>query len=131
LNRTINYHHDGHGLAESIEVTADDRDLERGGNASHRYRAVLGEKEVLAIQFQHGPRDGAGSTPGVLDSVLLAILIDRYEGFQHGPFASEENEKTLTYLYAALSTMKERADRRAAQNVLGKNERGAGDYDAR
>ena len=37
---------------------------------------------VATIQFQRGPRNVEGSTPGITEAVLYAVLIDRLEGFQ-------------------------------------------------
>jgi hypothetical protein len=126
--RTIGTHHDGHGLNESLVITADDRDTDKGGGASHRYEVAFehGDKdtqEAAFIQFQHGPRNVAGSKSGVTEAVLLAVLIDRLEGFQAGPFACRENAIILTKLEECLHWTKARADKRAARGVLGKNEK--------
>lgn len=117
------YHHDGHGLNDLHTIQADARDP-NAGNASHAYEVVDDTGEVLAhISFQHGPRNVPGSTPGVLDAAILAILIDRYEGFQSGPFACDENAAALGHLHLALDWMRTRATRRAARGVLGTSEK--------
>lgn len=125
MERLIETHHDGHGLNESIIIAAD--------AASHYYHAVIAapmaddaESGVfptpcVQVQFQHGPRNVEGSTPGATEAVLLAILIDRLRGFQTGPYACKENEEQLAHLKAALAAAKKRADERAARGVLGKN----------
>lgn len=119
-------HHDGHGLNDLITIYSDEPDVEKGGGACHRYRAIIGsaepswENDIANVQFQHGPRNVEGSEPGCTDGVLLAILIDRYEGFQAGPYACAENAETLGYMKAALGCMKSRADERASRGVLGK-----------
>ncbi len=130
----ITHHHDGHGLNDQTVIEADDRDP-KAGNASHSYLirrediedanpgpSPLNGNLCAVIHFQHGARDVEGSTPGILDGALLAVLIDRYEGFQAGPFACSENDKVLDMLHRTLGYMKARADARAAQKVLGKNE---------
>jgi hypothetical protein len=139
LTRTVPpVHHDGHGLNDLITITSDERDPD-GGGASHRYRAVIdvsgtrraleagctGQacEEVLTVQFQHGPRHLDSSTPGATDQVLLAILIDRYRGFQAGPFACRENALALTKMEEALHWMEHRANDRARRGVLGRNEK--------
>jgi hypothetical protein len=123
----IQTHHDGHGLNDLITIYADERDREKGGNGSHRYEALMpatgGERLVLGIQFQHGPREVEGSDSGCTEAVLLAVLIDRLEGFQSGPYACEENEEQLGYLRAAMASTRKRADDRAARGVLGRNEK--------
>lgn len=117
--REITTHHDGHGLAEKIILTADD--VNDTNKASHLYVAKIDGKEVLRIQFQEGPRDEPGSTPGVLDSVLLAIIEDRMNGFNAGPFSDRLNAIVATNAQTARLFLKERADQRARRGVLGKN----------
>lgn len=118
--RQIIDHHDGHGLAESIIVEADDFDP-NGGMASHHYTATINGAEVARLQFQQGPRNVAGSTPGVLDSVLLAIVIDRMRSFNAGPFNTRENALVMTHCQEALHWLRHRADERAIRGVLGQN----------
>lgn len=113
------HHHDGFGLNDLYTIEADDRDP-NAGNASHVYE-VLDENFIVDafVLFQHGRRDEPDSLKGILDAALVAILIDRYEGFQSGPFACEENEAVLDHLRAALDLMKARAAKQAARGVLG------------
>lgn len=131
----ITDHHDGHGLAELLVIKHDDRDTNAGG-ASHKYDvhylAPAAEEmpeqtgvfsAVARIKFQHGPRHVEGSTPGILDSVLIAIVLDRLRCFQAGPFASRENAIIITKLEESLMWMKKRADDRSKRGVLGKNEK--------
>ena len=126
---TIVDHHDGHGLNESILISRDERDIDGGGGASHRYTAAmlplgdgpLSASPVLDIQFQHGARDEEGSTAGVTDATLLAIVLDRYKAFQAGPFGCRENAIIITKLEESIHWMKHRADERARRNVLGHN----------
>lgn len=121
--RTIDDHHDGHGLNESILIEADE--LGPGG-ASHRYNLVIAglgvpgsPKTVGTIQFQEGPRNEDGSTPGVTEAAIVAVLIDRLRGFQAGPYACRENAIQLTKLEEVLHWTKARADARAKRGVLG------------
>jgi hypothetical protein len=126
--RTITTHHDRHGINDETVIEVDDKDPNAGG-ASHHYelsRPVPGwgtTKTHALIDFQHGPRLDLNSTPGILDGAILAVLIDRYECFQAGPFACRENALILTKLQEAMHWMKHRADERAQRNVLGKNEK--------
>ncbi len=129
----IKDHHDGHGLNDNLLITAEGRDFEIGGGASHNYkidvvsrRSLPGttrgvvRSDVAVIQFQHGPRDHDNSTAGVTDAALLAVVIDRYQAFQEGPYKCRENALVLTKLQEALHWMKHRADDRARRGVLGK-----------
>ena len=115
-HRRLLGHFDGHGLADSIEVIADESGP---GGASHEYRAYIGGKEVAHIQFQKGPRNESGSTPGVLDGVLLAIVIDRMRSFDAGEYRCRENSLVRTKAEEALHWLKHRADERARRDVLG------------
>jgi len=92
------------------------------GNASHVYGIQYDGGSVCRIPFQHGPRLQEGSKPGVFDDDLLAVLQDRMEGFQAGPFACVENGVALEHIRAAREALSERVARRISQGVLGKNE---------
>jgi hypothetical protein len=95
----------------------------KAGNASHTYGIQWGgPKDVLRVQFQHGPRGVEGSAPGIFDDDLLAIIEDRMAGFQSGPFACEENQKALVAIQQAREALGLRVARRIAQGVLGANE---------
>ena len=118
--REITEHHDGHGLNDSIVIRTDAPDHERGGGAAHHYKAESSYGYPLAdIQFQHGPRNVEGSTAGVTEAVLYAILLDRLRAFQAGPFPHPANEDQIQALELCLASTKARADERAARGVLG------------
>lgn len=116
--RTIDDHHDGHGLNESIFIVADEPDQ---GGASHRYELAINGELVAKISFQKGPRNVDGSTPGVTEAAIVAVLIDRLRGFQAGPYSCRENAIQLTKLEEVLHWTKARADARAKRGVLGTN----------
>lgn len=118
--RMIDDHHDGHGLNESILIHTDDADQ---SGAPHLYNLVIDKNSVGFVQFQKGPRNVAGSTPGATEAALLAVLIDRLRGFQAGPYSCRENAIQLTKLEEVLHWTKARADARAKRGVLGKNEK--------
>lgn len=120
MQREVTSHYDGHGLADSIKITSDEPDANAGG-APHEYVMTIDGNQVGNIQFQHGARNSEGSTPGILDSCLLAIVIDRLKCFQAGPFSSRQNALVITKCEEALMWMKNRADERAARGVLGHN----------
>lgn len=120
--RTLDIHHDGHGLNESIVITTDTPDP---SGAAHEYSAHIESGadgwQVAHVQFQKGPRNVEGSIAGMTEAALLAILIDRLRGFQAGPYSCRENAIQLTHLEECLHWTKARADERARRNVLGKN----------
>lgn len=107
-----------------VNVAALDEPDPNAGGASHLYAIQYGGPEdICRIQFQHGPRGVAGSTPGVFEDALLAILEDRVAAFQAGPFACAENDRTLAGIRAARQGQADRVAARMAKNVLGVNEK--------
>lgn len=99
----------------------DERDPD-AGNASHLYGVQYGgPADVLRIPFQHGPRGVDGSTPGIFDDALLAVVEDRLDGFQSGPFACEANAVALEAIRAARQALAHRVADRIARGVLGAN----------
>ncbi len=114
----------------AITITADEPDP-KNGNASHDYylevcrNAGLPEtvppyshNDVYSLRFQHGPIKEVG-TNGLTHEALLAILIDRVEGFQSGPYACAENAAALTGLVAAREAFGSRTKARVARGVEG------------
>lgn len=109
--------------APSNVAALDERDP-NAGNASHVYGIQYGgPMDAVRIQFQHGPRGVAGSTAGVFDDDLLAIVEDRLHGFQSGPFACDENADALVAVQAAREAFSRRVAARIAKGVLGVNEK--------
>jgi hypothetical protein len=124
--REITSHHDGHGLNESIRIVADEPGP---GGASHHYKISIhvdstadrpgGLLEVATIQFQKGPRNVEGSEPGIVESVLLAIVRDRLEAFNAGEYRCRQNAVAITKTEEAMHWLRDRADERARRGVLG------------
>ena len=113
-------HFDGYGLNDIAEILRDERAPNAGG-CSHDYAINVAGERKATIAFQHGARNVAGSTLGILDPALVAVLLDRYRGFQGGPFACRENAMVIQHLEEAPHWMRDRAWRRTAQGVLGTN----------
>lgn len=74
-------------------------------------------KEIL-IDFQNGPIKEVG-TNGLTHEVLLAVLIDRLDHFQRGPYACEENRLALLHLETAQAMLHARTKTRLARGVEG------------
>lgn len=70
------------------------------------------------ISFQNGPIKEAGVN-GVTHEALLAIIIDRLEHFQAGPFKSDMNAAALLNCRHALECLQERTIERIARGVEG------------
>jgi hypothetical protein len=106
------------------------------GGANHRYeicgieheRNPLDTQETevddvsYVIDFQNGPIPANG-TNGFTQEVLLAIVQDRLEAFQAGPFACEENGKALAAVKEAQHWLQFRTLKRMARGVEGTNQK--------
>ena len=57
------------------------------GGASHKY-TIAGPSFSIGLDFQNGPIAEAGVN-GITQEALIAILVDRLEGFQSGQFAND------------------------------------------
>ena len=94
------------------------------GNANHKYQICKAEykndgHDVLGtVSFQDGPIKEAGVN-GVMNENLLAIVIDRLEGFQSGDYACVSNESAKLCIETALRIMRIRTDSREARGVEG------------
>ncbi len=115
-------HHDGFGLNDKLVIFGDVPDP-INGPARHYYEVVSEDPAVqgslLNVQFQRGPRNVEGSTPGITEGVLLAILLDRLRSFQAGPYACRENAIVLTKLEEAHMWITRRVVNRSRRGVLG------------
>lgn len=124
--KKITAHHDGHGLNDKLVIKATDN--KGPGGAHHRYWIYFEDEEdggdaAGYLQFQCGPRDEPGSTPGLTSAAVVALLIDHLQEFQDGEFPSRETALAITKLQEALFWMRHRADLRAARGVLGRAEK--------
>lgn len=91
------------------------------GGAHHVYRMGGPEQPSLHVQFQNGPVAEAGVN-GTTNEALLAVVIDRLESFQSGPFACHDNAMALLNLGEAMRWLKNRTTDRVARGVEGKSE---------
>ena len=84
-----------------------------------RYRQPAQHMTVL---FQNGPI-GEHGVNGVTQEVLLAIVIDRLQSFQKGPYASRENALALTKIEEGLLWLQKRTLDRMARGVEGTHQK--------
>lgn len=119
--RSITTHHTNE-CNRAIAITADD--LHADG-ASHHYRQEILQKNGLTsvqhVSFQDGPIAEVG-TNGTTHEALTAILIDRLECYQAGPYACEENRRALNHYREALSWLNKRTQQRVERGVEGTHE---------
>lgn len=88
------------------------------GGANHRYQIGIGRTFRTLIEFQNGPINEVGNN-GLTNEALLAIVIDRLQGFQSGPFKCRENAVALTKLEEAMMWLQKRTRERMARGVEG------------
>lgn len=97
-----------------IEVT----DEPGAGGANHEYSISHPDFGEMNISFQNGPINEKGVN-GITQEVLLAIVIDRLEGFQSGQFACRENALALTKIQEAQMWLQKRTLDRMKRGVEG------------
>src|SRR5438270_287070 len=105
----------GESLCNSqISIAADERD-ESGG--SHEY-LLFHPAGCNVLLFQKGPIRENGVN-GISDEALLAVVRDRLEGFQAGPYKSRENALAITKIEEALHWLNHRTGERRRRGVEG------------
>lgn len=72
----------------------------------------------LVLVFQEGNPTEVGVN-GITHEALLAVLIDRLQSFQQGPFACPQNEEALQHLSEAMRALNSRTQERMARGVEG------------
>ncbi len=94
------------------------------GGANHEYVIEYAAEQVggvgfsVPLSFQNGPIAEAGIN-GITHEALLAILVDRLQAFQKGPYAGRENAIALTKLEEAQHWLHHRTRARMDRGVEG------------
>ena len=96
--------------------------------AHHLYEIRYPDVEILVdaedglpIAFQKGGVKEVGGVNGISNEALLAVVLDRLEGWQRGPFACEENAAALSHLESVLAFMHGRTLDRQRRGVEGES----------
>lgn len=89
------------------------------GGANHVYEISWPRGPITEIEFQKGAINENGIN-GITQEVLLAIVADRLNSFQNGPFACRENEVALEKVQEAIEALHSRTKARMARGVEGK-----------
>jgi hypothetical protein len=122
--RKITSHRVG-GLNEDLAIHV--LDEPGSGGACHQYTIGCclnpgtdegGVNFMCDINFQNGPLKEAGIN-GISNEALLAIVIDRLQGFQSGQYASRENAIALTKAQESLHWLQHRTRERLERGVEG------------
>lgn len=122
--RTIT-HHKLNGLNNALEINVLDEPGQ--GGAHHEYEISFKEEKLggsrkTRISFQNGPIKEAGVN-GISGEALLAIVIDRLDCFQEGPYASEDNAEALASIRQGLDWLQKRTRDRIERGVEGTNQK--------
>ena len=93
------------------------------GGACHNYEVQPVEEQLpnyayTKVYFQNGPVKENGVN-GCHNEDLIAIVIDRLQGFQKGEFACRENAVAITKLEEALMWLRKRTQDRIDRGVEG------------
>ena len=118
--RTITAHR-CNDVNDGLEVTA--MDAPGPGGAHHYYRIEHENPDprrafIRGIVFQKGTIAEEGVN-GITNEILLALVIDRLQCFQAGPFGCIENQAALEAAREALDWLKKRTEGRIARGVEG------------
>lgn len=117
--------HAVNGLNEALLLNVLDEPGQ--GNACHEYQIIrdthgngdeYDQVELCNIQFQNGPIGEVGVN-GISNEALMAIVADRLQGFQSGPYACRENALALTKLQEAMMWLQSRTQQRVERGVEG------------
>lgn len=122
--------HKVNGLNDAITIEVLDEPGQ--GNACHQYIIVLPipdndlpdtltDRGGYPIHFQNGPIQSIGIN-GISQEALLAIVKDRLEGFQSGPFACNANQNALESVNQAINALLSRTIERTSRGVEGTHE---------
>lgn len=116
---------------DKIKITVTDE--QGAGGANHRYEisgfdtasnpSALGfAEDNVHLLFQNGPILQKGVN-GITQEALLAIVIDRLQAFQAGPYACTENGDALAHCLLALGALHSRTRARMARGVEGTHQK--------
>ncbi len=117
-------------IGQPIKFTLVEAGDEPGpGGACHEYYISRSFYEVDTVagefghvKFQKGPLEETNLN-GCFIEDLIAICIDRLQGFQSGDFPCRENALALTKLQEALHWLNHRTNERETRGVEGKSEK--------
>lgn len=101
---------------EALHVSATD-ELGPGG-ANHAYLITGDMISPVLLAFQNGAIGEVGVN-GITHEALIAVLIDRLQGFQRGPYVCRENALALTKLEETLHWLNHRTRLRVERGVEG------------
>lgn len=84
-----------------------------------RYSVSAHGTATQHIEFHAGPHNEGATIRGLSNEVLLAIVLDRMQAWQSGPFRCPENAESAHHIERALAAVRRRALARHGRGVLG------------
>jgi len=114
--------HKVNGCNDALKIEAVDEPGSGGANHVYDITPVRGNAKGLRIEFQNGPLKEVPPN-GLTNESLIAVVIDRLQGFQSGKFACRENALALTKLEEAAHWLHHRTAQRLARGVEGTHEK--------
>ena len=117
--REITTHRCGRGMDKQVFMRRE-WDEPGAGGACHEYSIQVGDSKQseVVIRFQKGPVAETGPN-GLSCESLLAVVLDRLESFQNGPYPCSENAQALTRVRDAMYSLQNRTLERARRSVEG------------
>lgn len=111
-------------LNEVLRIIVNDEPGAGGANHSYSIEPTVGNAKGILIEFQKGGLQETGGVPnGASIEALLAIVLDRLEGFQKGDFRCRENALAFTHIENGLMYLKKRTQDRIARGVEGTSQK--------
>ena len=88
--------------------------------ANFHYRLGLTTGDTTDIVFQNGPVEPNGiGVNGLTNEALLAVVLDRLQGFQTGEHRCRENAMAVTKIEETLHWLRHRSEARVERGVEG------------
>ena len=108
----------------TIDNTSKGNEIIFDENTLNITKVTLGDGVTVSVlvEFQNGPIKEVGVN-GVTNEALLAIVIDRLQGFQKGQFQCRENAIALTHLEDAMHWLQHRTNERLKRGVEGTHQK--------
>lgn len=111
--------HKVNGVNDKLRIEVLDEPGSGGACHAYRIEPTTGNALGILVQFQDGP---LGEYPnGCTHETLLAVIQDRLECFQKGPYACRENALALTHIQDAMHWLQHRTNERLRRGVEGTN----------
>ena len=110
--------HKVNGCNEGLKIEVLDEPGHGGACHAYAITPTIGNASGVRLDFQNGPIKEVGVN-GVTHEALLAILIDRLQGFQSGQYSCRENAIALTKMDEAKMWLQKRTIDRLARGVEG------------